>query len=281
MPTSRSAPSCAYDSFTVGKRSIEDFDESTKVHSSEKLDEILRQARSRESDEANRDFEDHVEHTRIGPSEELARAMTAPPQTLPAIGRVATANIVRRNSALHLVARASDQIPSVRATGSLSEIAPPPKADDDAFDEWNDNAPKPAALAAEERAPDDEPPCEKITAKTQPLLERIPLEAIPPPEERSAVVEAPPPVVAEPATRPSVPTIPPINPRIPSRPTPMPMPMIASHEPRRWPLRWGVIAWAALLAITIGVGSVAYVKITRLERDLAITKVQLQQERAR
>jgi hypothetical protein len=260
--------------FTVGK-AIEDFDECTKVHSSEKLDEILKQARSREAEEVNRDFEDYAEHTRIGPSEELARAMSAPtPGSMPAVGRVATANIVRRTSAVHLVApRASEQMPSARGSGEMDAEPPRPKVDDDAFDEWDPDAPKLQA-----RAPDDEPPSEKVTAKTQPLLERIPLEAIPPLSERSAPVEKLPAELVEPPARPSA-SIPPINiPRI-ARPTPMPMPIIEPPK-RGWPLRWGAIAWAALLAITIGVGSVAYVKISRLERELASTKVQLQQERA-
>lgn len=266
--------------FTVGKRSIEDFDESTKVHSSEQLDEILRQAQAREAEDpndVNRDFEDYAESTRIAPSEEIARAMTEAGGKLamPAVGRVATTNVVRRSSS-HIIARASDQMPSVRGSAEIERAPTPPPTDDDAFGEWDADAPKAA------REPGDEPPSEKVTAKTQPLIERIPFEAMRPSEDLPLIGEPPAlPPIAE-VTRPSGSiSIPPINvPRI-SRPTPMPMPMpVLEPETRGWRLRWGVLAWAALLAISIGVGSVAFIKIRRLERELAVTKIQLQQERA-
>lgn len=68
-----------------------------------------------------------------------------------------------------------------------------------------------------------------------------------------------------------------------------PMPLPAPAQSARMPVatklpaapqkgvRWGVIAWFALLAIMIGVGSVGYIRIKQLEEQLAAAKTKLEQ----
>ena len=123
----------------------ERFEESTKIRSSDEMDELLRQARSRPvmlDDDGADEFE---EHTKIGPVHELAaQSMTVPDDTPPAMPRASTKNVVRRTSS-HVVARSSDVMPVVRAAGSLAEMTPP-ATDEDAFEPWDESA-EPAEAA--------------------------------------------------------------------------------------------------------------------------------------
>lgn len=65
---------------------------------------------------------------------------------------------------------------------------------------------------------------------------------------------------------------------LPPPPQSMPMPVIAKlpDAPRAQGVRWGVVAWFALLAIMIGVGSVGYIRIKQLEDQLAAAKTKLE-----
>jgi hypothetical protein len=48
--------------------------------------------------------------------------------------------------------------------------------------------------------------------------------------------------------------------------------------PRTQSVRWGIVAWFALLAIMIGVGSVGYIRIKQLEDQLAAAKTKLERK---
>jgi hypothetical protein len=50
-----------------------------------------------------------------------------------------------------------------------------------------------------------------------------------------------------------------------------PMPQIAVAAKTRW----GVIAWVVLLLVTIGLGTMSYMKIAQLEDELAMTRAQI------
>jgi hypothetical protein len=50
------------------------------------------------------------------------------------------------------------------------------------------------------------------------------------------------------------------------------------EAPRTQGVRWGIVAWFALLAIMIGVGSVGYIRIKQLEDQLAAAKTKLERK---
>jgi hypothetical protein len=67
-------------------------------------------------------------------------------------------------------------------------------------------------------------------------------------------------------------------------PMPLPAPPLSAELPvAKLPtapvrgVRWGVVAWFALLAIMIGVGSVGYIRIRQLEDQLTAAKAKLEQ----
>ena len=229
------------------KRPIEAFEESTRVHTSDQIGKILEQAQARllASEEVNRDFEDVQEHTMVGNSQELAKQAM----------RSVTANVVKRSTLTNL--------PAVRAQGSANELRPPPVAatDDDAFGEWDESVTKkPTPPESQDVDIDD---IDNVIAS----MPETPAEA--------PVIEAPPrladmPVVVEP----EVETV--VHKRGAVQEVVAPEPTAA---PKRKSTRWGVVAWFALLAAMIGAGSMAYLKINELERDLAAAHAQLRGHR--
>jgi hypothetical protein len=58
----------------------------------------------------------------------------------------------------------------------------------------------------------------------------------------------------------------------------MPVAKKLPDAPRSQSVRWGVVAWFALLAIMIGVGSVGYIRIKQLEDQLAAAKTKLERK---
>jgi hypothetical protein len=67
---------------------------------------------------------------------------------------------------------------------------------------------------------------------------------------------------------------------LPAPPLSMAMPVLAKlpDAPKHRGVRWGIVAWFALLAIMIGVGSVGYIRIKQLEDQLAAAKTQIERK---
>ena len=213
------------------------FEESTKIHSSSELDEILRQARTRPVMQDDDDIEGSFEeHTRIGPVAELvAQSMTIEDQTPPPIAapRTSTKNVVRRTAPVPVV-QPPEMMP-VRAAGSLSEMTPPAPTDEDAFEPWD-------AM--------DAAPLEVAPVIAPPVFEAPVVEDVAPP----TMIDAP-------------------------RPMAMPMPAVIAKPvevPAPKKLRWGAVAWVVLLVVMMGAGTMAYMRITALEEELAMTKSALE-----
>lgn len=221
------------------------FEESTKVHSSSELDDILRKARTQPSRSLDEDdYDDFEERTIVGPAQELAaKSLTTPDPDQPIAARPSTKNVVRRTGPVE-IPRASGAMPAVRAAGSASELAVPPvKTDDDAFEPWDDfDGPgdkAPVAAAEPEREPVDEAAPSSVVVTEA--------EASP-----SIVVEEAPQPVAAPITMPA-----------------------------RKGMRWGVVAWFVLLVAMLGSGGFAYWKILELQHELALTRSALEAEKLR
>ena len=164
------------------------FEESTKVHSSEELDDILRKARTQPSRSLDEDdYDDFEERTIVGPAQELAAKSVTTPDPDDVVARPSTKNVVRRTGPVE-VPRASGVMPVVRAAGSASELAlPPPKSDDDAFEPWDDF----------------EQPGDKPSADPEPVVEAASSIVVEPAAPTSIVVEEAPQPVAAPVTVPA------------------------------------------------------------------------------
>ena len=250
------------------------FEESTKIHSSDELDDMLRKASRQKSALNEDDYDNFEEHTIIGPAQELAAksmAVAEEPAPAPTPIRASTKNIVRRTGPVPVVARSSDVMPAVRAAGSLSELTPPPPpapTDDDAFAPWDafDKPDVDAASAVES-------PVERPTVEAPPL-DRPSQDIEPPPVE---------PMTAAPAENTSheidTPAL-----DVMSMPTLPTLPPVVKHAVVEQPvkkMRWGAIAWVMLLLVTIGAGSMAYMRIAELEHELAMTKSALEAAKVR
>src|SRR5688572_1822865 len=132
--------------FEVGARPQQDFDEATKLHSSDQLEQMLR----REVEQVNPDFEGS-EHTMLGDLEALAQSMKlvdeAPVPVPVPTTRQSARHTVRRPSSSSPV-RSTGQTPAVRALGSMTDMSKPAfKQDDDAFEPWDDIDAEPVQAA--------------------------------------------------------------------------------------------------------------------------------------
>ena len=230
----------------MGNESSGNFDEPTKIHSSDQLDQMLEQARSRGVEEAP-DFEGS-EHTMMGDMEALAQSMKVVDE--------APASATRQ-SARHIIRRPSSK--------------PTCKQDEDAFEPWShidaeqvqaaprraNTAPIPALpsladrIAAKFDCDDDSDDVDEVVEDRveRPTEEVAPVGMPDEVSQEALVVEA---QRTEPAA-------------------------VVAPQQRTW--RWGVIAWVALLVATIAIGGVAYVRLTALEQELAATKAQLEQQK--
>ena len=207
----------------MGTKSDELYEEATKVKSPAEIDEMLRQARSGSGSSSSepppfhgdQDFE---AHTQIGQLSELARQslMVEDPVPPPVMPR-ASANVIRRATSPHPVARASAVMAAVPA-GSLPDMA---KTDDEevAFEPWTEFA-EPVA-----------------------------------PQQTGPTLTEPTPSVAPPAIE-----------------------AVASVQSK---IRVGLVAWVVLLLVTIGVGTMGYMRITELENELAMAKAALHVKRVK
>lgn len=206
------------------------------MRSAAEIDEMLRSTTAEPHD----DFE-HDAHTKVGNIDELVaktRARTADP--IPVTPRP---NVVRRASSPVLGATVGRNTPALgvtRAAGSQSEIEPvAAKSDDAAFDEMQIDEGA-AETARPSRNTTDEQPPERASERT--FGEKaLPLALPAPPSSKQL------PVVAK-----------------------------LPDAPRTQGVRWGIVAWFALLAIMIGVGSVGYIRIKQLEDQLAAARTKLE-----
>ena len=93
-----------------------------------------------------------------------------------------------------------------------------------------------------------------------------PSEAAPAVENEATIDEPPPMMQSMPVGRPFP---------LPA-PTPsMPIPVVQMQQPQPTRLRWGAIAWVALLVITMATATLSYLKISELQQDLADARAQL------
>ena len=210
---------------------------------------MLRKASRQKSALNEDDYDNFEEHTIIGPAQELAaKSMAVADEPAPASTpvRASTKNIVRRTGPVP-IARSSDVMPAVRAAGSLSELTPPTPTDDDAFAPWD-------AF--------DKPDVEVETPLERPTVQAPPIER---PSQNIQLEQAdmPAPTVLDPISTPALPTIQPV----PEKPVKK--------------MRLGAIAWVLLLLVMIGAGSMAYMRITALEEELALAKSALEAAKVR
>jgi len=219
---------------------IDEFEESTKIKSSHEINEMLRNAAARPEPIFN--DEDS------GGFGNDAHTQVGNIQDLIAKSKeVEPPPPVVPRASTHVIRRASSPVVIERpALGSQSDFPPP--SDDDAFREYD----APAA------GPD--------------LAAPIAFDAL-----ESAGNEA---TIDEPQMLPSMPVGRPLP--LPPPPTSMPMPVVRNftqEQPRPTQLRWGAIAWVALLVVTMATATLSYLKISELQQDLADARAQLKTKR--
>lgn len=215
---------------------LDEFEESTKIKSSHEINEMLRNAAARP--------EPIFENEDSGGFGDV-HTQVGNIQDLIAKSKEADPPppVVARSST-HVIRRASSPVVIERpALGSQSDVPPP--SDDDAFAEYDAPQAAPIEFDALDSAANVEA---EATSKG-----------------RLAMIDEPM-VLSTPVGRPLP---------LPAPAPSMPMPVIRVEQKQPTQLRWGAIAWVALLVITMATATLSYLKISELQQDLADARAQL------